>query len=115
MGEGTEDTRRRVRRPELGTGPDTRSVVDRYGAARLLSFDRDPLTREQTVEVAHEALLREWPRLRSWLDDDRDGLRLQRHITTSAFAWEASGRDDGELYRGGRLEAAAQWVGDHRG
>ena len=49
----------------------TRRVIDGYGAARLLTFDRDPVTREPTVEVAHEALIREWPRLRSWLDDDR--------------------------------------------
>ena len=88
-------------------------MIDRYDAARLLSFDRDPLTREQTVEVAHEALLREWPRLRSWLDEDRDGLRLHRHITTSAAAWEAGDRDEGELYRGGRLEAAGLWAGEH--
>ncbi len=74
--------------------------------ARLLTFDHDPATREPTVEVAHEALIREWPRLRSWLDDDRDGLRIHRHLTETAATWIASDRDDGELYRGGRLEAA---------
>ena len=56
-------------------------MIDRFGAARLLAFDRDPVTREPTVEVAHEALIREWPRLRHWLDDDRDGLRVHRHLT----------------------------------
>ena len=106
-GEGTEDTGgvgARVRRSELA-GVDA-PVVDAFGGARLLSFDHDPATREPTVEVAHEALIREWPRLRGWLDDDRDGLRILRHLGQSADAWEASGREAGELYRGGRLEAA---------
>ncbi|MGZ4773420.1 MAG: nSTAND1 domain-containing NTPase, partial [Ilumatobacteraceae bacterium] len=115
LGEATEDTRRRVRRSELGGDADTQAMIDRFGEARLLSFDRDPTTREQTVEVAHEALLREWPRLRAWLDDDRDGLRLQRHITTSASAWEARARDDSELYHGARLETATHWVDEHPG
>ncbi|MEZ5231724.1 MAG: hypothetical protein R2749_03310 [Acidimicrobiales bacterium] len=60
--------------------------------------------------MAHEALLRAWPRLRAWLDEDRDGLRVLRHLTAAAAAWEASGRDAGELYRGGRLEAAEAWA-----
>lgn len=113
LGQGTEDTRRRVARRELGTTPEVHAVIQRYGAARLLSFDRDPLSREQTVEVSHEALLRDWPRLRHWLDEDRDGLRLHRHLTVTATTWEAAERDPSELYRGGRLEAASHWAGDH--
>ena len=116
LGEGTEDTRRRVKRSEFGARPsDTAAVIDLYGAARLLAFDRDPLTREPTVEVAHEALIREWPRLRMWLDDDRDGLRLHRHLTTAATAWDSADRDPGELYRGARLEATEQWMANHVG
>ena len=113
LGEGAEDTRRRVRRSELGDDPATTGFLDRFGRARLLTFDRDPATREPTVEVAHEALIREWPRLRSWLDDDRDGLRIHRHLTETAATWIASDRDDGELYRGGRLEAASTWAAGH--
>jgi hypothetical protein len=67
-------------------------------------------TSEGAVEVAHEALIREWPRLRDWLDDDREGLRLMRHLTESAQSWERLGRDPGELYRGARLTAALEWV-----
>ena len=85
------------------------SVIDAYGAARLLTFDVDPATREPTVEVAHEALLRHWPRLRAWLDEDRDGLRLHRHLSDAAMAWEAAGRPAADLYRGARLESAAPW------
>lgn len=112
-GEGLGDTLRRVRRAELGADPDTGTVMNRYGAARLLSFDRDAATREPTVEMAHEALLREWPRLRGWLDDDREGLRVHRHLTAAAAAWDAGGRDGGDLYRGARLEQAAQWAEQH--
>jgi hypothetical protein len=52
----------------------------RFGRARLLSFDRDPVTGEGTVEVAHEALLGAWPRLRTWIDEARQELRLHRSI-----------------------------------
>jgi len=110
-GEGTEDTRRRVLRSEVAGVP--ASVIDAYGSARLLTFDRDPATREPTVEVAHEALIREWPQLRVWLDEDRDGLRLMRHLGLSAEAWVVSGREAGELYRGGRLEGAEEWATHH--
>ena len=66
LGEGSEDTRRRVRRSELQPLADARTmdgVLDAFGRHRLLSFDRDPATREPTVEIAHEALLGAWDRL----------------------------------------------------
>ncbi len=87
LGEGIEDTRRRVLRSEIEAiwatedGPPASvisPVVDRFGKYRLLTFDHDPATRAPTVEVAHEALLREWPRLRAWLDESRDDVRMQR-------------------------------------
>lgn len=114
-GDGTADTRRRVLRSELGADPAIDRIVDAFGRARLLAFDHDPATREPTVEVAHEALLREWPRLRGWLDDDRDGLRIHRHLTEAANGWEAAGRDSGELYRGARLDSASAWADTHAG
>ena len=85
----------------------------RLGEARLLSFDRDPASGEPTVELAHEALIREWPRLRAWMDEDRDGLRLHRDLTARASAWQEAGGETGELYRGGRLESAEHWAADH--
>jgi len=113
VGEGVEDTRRRAHRTELGDDDSVAAAIDRFGSARLLSFDRDPLSREPTVEVAHEALLREWPRLRAWLDEDRDGLRILRHLHSTAVEWDAAGRPPGELYRGGRLESAEEWASTH--
>lgn len=109
-GEYSGNTRRRVLRSELSSV--SAVVVDRFGDARLLAFDRDPSTREPTVEVAHEALIGEWPRLREWLDEDRDFLRIHRQLTNSAKAWLASSEDRSELYRGSRLESAEQLLGE---
>ena len=68
---------------------------------------------DDSVEVAHEALLREWPRLRDWIEEDAQGRRLRRHITRAATDWARAGRDRGELYRGVRLAAALDWSTDH--
>ena len=65
------------------------------------------------VEIAHEALLREWPRLRGWLEEDADGRRLHRHLADAARDWDERGRDPGELYRGARLAAALEWRAGH--
>ena len=67
-------------------------------------------TGEETVEVAHEALIREWPRLRDWLNEDREGLRLHRHLTEAAHDWELLEHDPGALYRGARLSQANEWA-----
>ena len=118
FGEGSEDTRRRVPRSEvepLGLGDQITGVINAYTTHRFLSTDRDPTTQDATVEIAHEALLREWPRLRAWIDEDRDGLRLLRHVSESATAWERLNREPGELYRGSRLEDALAWRTDHPG
>ena len=62
-------------------------VVDRWAAARLLTLDVHPQTRVPTVEVAHEALVREWPRLRQWIEDDRSELIVLGRIRESAATW----------------------------
>ena len=113
LGQGTDDTRRRVLRAELGSDAVVGEVIEVLGRARLLSFDRDPASREPTVEVAHEALIRRWPRFRDWLDEDRDGLRLVRHLSAAAAEWHQSGQPASELYRGGRLEAAEERIRTH--
>ena len=65
--------------------------------------------------MAHEALLREWPRLRGWLEEDREGRLLHRQLTNAAAAWQADDRDDAGLYRGIRLQAARDWASTHGG
>jgi DNA-binding SARP family transcriptional activator/WD40 repeat protein len=108
LGDGTPDTRRRVAVAELSAGPDEAerlaSVLHNLAEARLVTLG------EADVELAHEALIGEWPRLRGWLDDDREGLRIHRHITHTAQDWEVLGRDPAELYRGPRLAAALEWA-----
>src|SRR5262245_48008031 len=48
--------------------------------------------------------------LRGWLDEDREGIRLHRRLGDAARLWEAGGREPGDLYRGTRLDAAAEWA-----
>ena len=98
--------RRRVSRPELDLERDEvlASVV------ALLTEDRLLTAHGTTVEVAHEALLREWPRLQGWLAEDAQGRELREHLTASAQRWHKSGRDKSELYRGARLSATLDWA-----
>ena len=100
------DLRRRVTVSDLGDDPDAAWVLEHFGAARLLSFDRDQASRDPTVEVAHEALLREWPRLVGWLSEDRELLLSADATALAADAWLAAGRQGADLYRGARLERA---------
>ncbi|MFF4490472.1 hypothetical protein ACFY0F_28970 [Streptomyces sp. NPDC001544] len=99
-GEGTPDTRRPVPRTELAfdSPTDTAIVLDRLARARLLTLDHD------TVDLAHEALITAWPRLRQWIDDARERLRLHRQLTEAAQTWNDLDRDPGALYRGARLD-----------
>ncbi len=104
LGDGTEDTKRRVARGELADDPDTGLVLDLFARARLITLDHD------SVEIAHEAMIASWPRLRGWLAEDREGLRLHRELTEATDGWEALDRDRGALYRGVRLERAHEWA-----
>ena len=61
-----------------------------------------------TAEVAHEALIRAWPRLRRWLDEDRAGIRAHRQLSDAARVWDAGGRETSDLYRGARLAGALE-------
>jgi WD40 repeat protein len=65
---------------------------------------------ERTVELAHEVLIRRWPTLRQWLDEDREGIRLYRRLCDAARLWDAAGREPGDLYRGTRLDSALEWA-----
>jgi WD40 repeat protein len=105
-GHGATDTRRRARIGELSE-PD-RIVADRFVRARLLVADRDHVTREPVVEVAHEALLVNWARLREWLEADRRWLAQLQHLATATRTWDEAERADSELYRGSRLEAVIE-------
>jgi DNA-binding SARP family transcriptional activator/energy-coupling factor transporter ATP-binding protein EcfA2 len=108
-GEGEAVVRRRVPLDELTATREEHVgvVVEALTEQRLLTTSQD------TVEVAHEALLREWPRLRGWLEEDVHGRALHRHLITTSRDWDQGGRDPGELYRGARLTGALEWAHDH--
>ena len=117
-------TRRRVLRSELetiaagkvgmhgdGQEPDVLAhMLEIFGRHRLLSFDRDPLSRTPTVEIAHEALLHEWRRLHDWIEASQADLRMQRVLARSALDWEQAGREASYLLRGERLDQFAFWM-----
>ncbi|MFE1286881.1 helix-turn-helix domain-containing protein [Streptomyces sp. NPDC058751] len=106
-GDGTPDTGRPVERVELpGTGrDDTDQVVEALAGARLLTLDGD------TVETAHEALITAWPRLRGWIEEDRERLRVHRNLTEAALTWQELGQEKDALCRGSRLGAAQEHFG----
>jgi WD40 repeat protein/DNA-binding SARP family transcriptional activator len=106
---GGAPVRRRVALEELeGRGGDRlERVLEALAEHRLITISA------ATVEVAHEALLREWPRLRGWLEEDAEGRRVQRHLADAARDWDKRGRDPGDVYRGARLAAALEWRAGH--
>lgn len=125
LGEGVQDTRRRVRLDELMSGvqgPQMEVVLKRLEDARLVTAEKQQMVAadgsEQItvfVDVVHEALIRQWPLLRKWLDDDRDGLRIHRRLTEASDEWEALQHDSGSLFRGALLAQTAEWAKAHDG
>ena len=114
LGEGVSDTRRRIGRSELlDLTSETEvmdEVIDTFAAYRLLSLDNDPGTRSPTVEVAHEAILKEWERLRNWLNESRAEIRLQRQLAHAVGEWHTAQKDSSFLLRGSRLEQFETWA-----
>jgi WD40 repeat protein len=108
-GEGDAAVRRRASLAEF----DLEHNAEAERVLAILADSRLVTVSGGSVEVAHEALLREWPRLREWIEEDVQGRRLRRHITAASNGWAEAGRDDGELLRGARLVAALDWSTDH--
>ncbi|WP_394616766.1 hypothetical protein JNUCC0626_45275 [Lentzea sp. JNUCC 0626] len=94
LGEGTEDTKRRANREDLDA-----DVLERLATARLVTLT------EQHAELSHEALIRSWPRLRDWIAEDRETLRVHHRLTEAARTWDG---DRDALYQGARLAQAAE-------
>ncbi|HKQ08474.1 MAG TPA: TIR domain-containing protein [Blastocatellia bacterium] len=115
-GDGTADTRRRATRAELWSQAEERQDVDKVIEAltksRLISISKVADGPEQ-VDVAHEALIRGWPRLGGWINEDRAGLRLHRRLTEAAMEWERDNRAEDYLYRGLKLAQAVEWRRGH--
>ncbi|WP_346114790.1 helix-turn-helix transcriptional regulator, partial [Nonomuraea maheshkhaliensis] len=109
-----EDSGAETRRPvDVGRLPAghfppraTGEVIEAFASARLITLSSG------SAQLAHEALLRAWPRLREWIVTDREGLRVHRHLAEAAQAWEREHRDAALLYRGVRLRTAREWAGE---
>jgi WD40 repeat protein/transcriptional regulator with XRE-family HTH domain len=130
LGDGAEDSRRRVSLSELTSATTDEEalhrVLDLFGRHRLLTFDRSRVTGGPTVEVGHEALIQSWTRLREWVDASRDAIRTQRRLSAAATEWLGAQRDVSFLASGSRLgsfealaappdvEAAVTLSGDER-
>lgn len=101
-GEGLEFTSNRVRLRTLYQAGEARDrvkrVLDKLIAARLVRVTEGDIAADAQIEVAHEALVRNWPRLVDWLEDERHTLRQRQAIADAAERWNASGRDSGALY-----------------
>jgi DNA-binding SARP family transcriptional activator/WD40 repeat protein len=98
-----DPVRTRLPRNRVATDVAHSGLIEQLITARLVAADGD------TLQIAHESLVRVWPRLRGWLDDDAEGQRLLRHLAGAADAWDAMGRPDSELYRGMRLGRTLEW------
>jgi DNA-binding SARP family transcriptional activator/WD40 repeat protein len=106
VGDGAPE-RRLMALEEIERIDDAPPVLAALADARLVTVGAG------TVELSHEALLREWPRYLSWLEEDRVGRRLHAHLRVAAGDWAARGRDPADLYRGARLAAALEFGVQH--
>ncbi|HEY4932761.1 MAG TPA: DUF1566 domain-containing protein [Terriglobales bacterium] len=131
LGEGSEDTRRRVKKVNLialSAGSDqTERVLKVLTDTRLLTSTRavdssqeDPANPasesskpDEILEVSHEALIREWPVLRKWVNDSRDELQFERRVFEATAEWEKEKKDVGLLWSGTRLARASEWAHKH--
>ncbi|HEY2877075.1 BTAD domain-containing putative transcriptional regulator [Nocardioides sp.] len=99
-----EPVRGEVPRRQVVVDPVQEQLIDRMVEARLVTSDAE------AIELAHEAVVRAWPRLRGWLEDDLEGQRTRHHLTQAAEDWAGAGFQDSDLYRGTRLAATREWI-----
>ena len=85
-------------------------VLEDFGRRRLVTFDRDAVSGDATVEVAHEALLTEWDRLAQWTERHRTDLRRHAALAAAVDEWVASHHDPDYLFVGGRLAETEEWA-----
>ena len=107
-GENGPDTRRLLGWEEVPEPQVTQPVIDTFVDARLVT------TSDEHIELAHETLLRSWPRATAWIDEARDDLRTRQRVADSAGQWESNDRDPDLLLRGTPLESLLDWADTQR-
>jgi hypothetical protein len=114
--DGRAVTRRRALLAELepatGAQEHVSIVVEKLVDARLVVTGRNAAG-EVTVELAHDALIQSWPRLQSWLEEDREALLVYRQLAQAASEWDQNRRDTSYLFTGTRLSEAEAWADEH--
>ena len=110
---GQDTTRRRASLTELSLSDTKQTVMiqdvaDAFITARLLTTNEAAET--TTIEVSHEALIREWPRLSDWLREGREDVRIQRVVSQDVVEWERRDKPKDRLYRGSQLKEARGWA-----
>jgi hypothetical protein len=108
-----DTTRRRAKYSELSlvSVEDTRilqDVADAFIEARLLTSDQTD--NERSLEVSHEALIREWQRLGDWLHEAREDLRIQKALQNDVAEWLRRGKPDDFLPYGSSLAEQLAWA-----
>ncbi len=109
------DTRRRVAIGDLAADEVQRRVLDAFVRARLLTTDYDRAMETEVVELAHEAVISNWDRLRGWLVEDREFLLWQQKAQAAASEWHAANRDAAGVLRGRSLEDGIRWLESKQG
>lgn len=108
-----EFTSNRVRRERLKKGGPAQDrverVLDRLIEAGLVRVTKGDVPDNDQIEVAHEALVRNWPMLSAWLEDERVNLRQRLRLTSAAEQWKDHGGDPGSLLRGVVLKEAEEY------
>lgn len=111
-GERAEDTLRSARRPEFADDRAPDKAVDRvlreFTASGILLWDGDAVT------LSTAALIRSWPRLRAWVDAEREGLGVHQRLAEATRTWHDHGRRNGDLLQGTALERARDWAATGR-
>lgn len=113
-GQERRDTRQRVTFAELlpiGVDPTSLTrLIAQLADARLVVSDYNAITGQNEIEVAHEALIRQWPRLQTWISEDAEGIRMQRQIAGALDQWQANHQEPSYLFRGQRLRLVQDWA-----
>ncbi|BAW97041.1 hypothetical protein NIES970_19850 [[Synechococcus] sp. NIES-970] len=104
--EGAEATRRILPKPEIQNWP----LAVQLASERLLTTNRDSIQDTETVEIVHEALIRHWHRLQTWIADNADFLRWQTRLNNAIAQWESHNNSDGYLLRQAPLVEAEFWL-----
>ncbi|MFE5325363.1 protein kinase [Embleya sp. NPDC056575] len=111
-GERAEDTLRSARRAEFADDRASDEAVDRvlreFTASGILIRDGDAVT------LATAALIRSWPRLRTWVDAERQGLSIHQRLAEATRTWNDHGRRKGDLLQGTALDRARDWAATGR-